>query len=309
MEMKKMALRYSVMLAVVWGAQIPAVAQEYEYVPLVREGVKWEYFYIDENKSVGQEPGLGLFTLEFRGDTLIGGTTYKKMYINYDGKEYLADFMREENKRVYFVKNQDCEFEDMLARSPKPTYSEWSGDNEALVFDFNDMANIFTTSWPGLTITEELVTIGGKLRKKFLWGQTGIYTIEGIGHDSSWYGRLPYHMLNNTYCACNFTSNLHRTIDANGNTEYSRNPGLSAVTGIEAPAGHMKVAVNDGVVSVTPPQHMEVAVVEVIDMTGRVVCSKPAYGGEPLAISGLSAGIYMVQCGSGPERQSKKISL
>ena len=52
-------------------------AQEYEYVPFVREGVKWVCYY--ENN--GQFPlfdqyyrvGINYFTLEINGDTIIDG--------------------------------------------------------------------------------------------------------------------------------------------------------------------------------------------------------------------------------------------
>ena len=53
-------------------------AQEYEYVPFVREGVKWVYFYenyystvygYDENLALGKN----FLTLEIKGDTVING--------------------------------------------------------------------------------------------------------------------------------------------------------------------------------------------------------------------------------------------
>ena len=60
---------------------IQAVAQEYEYVPFVREGVKWVYFYIYKPGYYVPGPELKVYlTLEFKGDTVINGKTYKAMH-------------------------------------------------------------------------------------------------------------------------------------------------------------------------------------------------------------------------------------
>ena len=50
-------------------------AQEYEYVPLVREGVEWGYF---QYNPVHPENN-GIIRLQFEGDTLLNGKTYKKL--------------------------------------------------------------------------------------------------------------------------------------------------------------------------------------------------------------------------------------
>ncbi|MBR7011266.1 MAG: hypothetical protein IKI10_00030, partial [Muribaculaceae bacterium] len=56
------------------------VAQEYEYIPFVREGVKWVYIF-------NEEPfWKHTFTLEMKGDAEINGKTYKVMH-KYSGEE------------------------------------------------------------------------------------------------------------------------------------------------------------------------------------------------------------------------------
>ena len=88
-----------------------AVAQEYEYVPFVREGVKWVYFYTYPTDPFSQ---LVYLTLEFRGDKVINGKTYKAMHKYYgdainEENDTVPIYMREENKVVYgFV--PDCIF-------------------------------------------------------------------------------------------------------------------------------------------------------------------------------------------------------
>ena len=87
-----------------------AVAQEYEYVPFVREGVKWVYRV--HNDSWTPNPALPAgtfyFNLEFKGDTIINGKTYKAMHkyfgdaIN-EENDTVPIYMREEDKVVYGI--------------------------------------------------------------------------------------------------------------------------------------------------------------------------------------------------------------
>ncbi len=63
-------------------------AQEYEYVPFVREGVKWVYSYtnvdvMDRPADPNLEYGTVYLTLELKGDTIINGKTYKAMHKYY----------------------------------------------------------------------------------------------------------------------------------------------------------------------------------------------------------------------------------
>ena len=67
-----------------------AVAQEYEYVPFVREGVKWTYSIQDYHyeKDYETNPARGdnkvYRTLEIKGDTVINGKSYKAMHMCVD---------------------------------------------------------------------------------------------------------------------------------------------------------------------------------------------------------------------------------
>ena len=88
-----------------------ARAVENSYVPLVREGVVWEYvgYY-----HAWPEPGyqkVQLYTLEFNGTTIIDGLLYHNIYRTYydeqgNAKEpYLAAYVREEGKVVTAIEN------------------------------------------------------------------------------------------------------------------------------------------------------------------------------------------------------------
>ena len=91
-----------------------ASAVENNYVPLVREGVVWEYVgYFQEDSFTEFNPGNILYTLEFNGTTSIDGLLYYNIYrTNYDdvgnAKEpYLVAYVREENKVVTAIKYVD----------------------------------------------------------------------------------------------------------------------------------------------------------------------------------------------------------
>lgn len=57
-----------------------SAAAEYEYMPLVQEGKVWEYQARDNGNQSDN-----VCMMEFRGDTLINDTTFKKLYF-YDTK-------------------------------------------------------------------------------------------------------------------------------------------------------------------------------------------------------------------------------
>ena len=87
-----------------------ASAEEYEYVPLVREGVVWEYVghhFEDENENIILRPVL--YTLEFDGTTNIGDKLYNNVYrTDYDElgvaqEPYLVALVKEENKIVVAI--------------------------------------------------------------------------------------------------------------------------------------------------------------------------------------------------------------
>ena len=84
-----------------------ASADENDYVPLVREGVVWEYVghdFEDENENIIHRPVL--YTLEFNGTTNVGDKLYNNVYrTNYDEQcnpqePYLVAYVKEENKIV-----------------------------------------------------------------------------------------------------------------------------------------------------------------------------------------------------------------
>ena len=88
-----------------------ASAVENEYVPLVREGVVWEYVGHYHNWPDEGFKREQLYTLEFNGTTTVDGKEYHNIYRTDYNEEciaqepYLVAYVREENKVVTAVDN------------------------------------------------------------------------------------------------------------------------------------------------------------------------------------------------------------
>ena len=152
-----------------------ALAQEpqYEYVPLVREGVKW--YWALNNPTIRE-----LYVSYFNGDTILDGTRYKKYYyynIENTGVKTPVAFMREVDKVVYVVYNKFHYDIRYLNDFIIVTDSEL-GEQE--LYNFNQPNHAYVTGNP-FTPTQGTV-IDGITRKCWTGSESlGIYLVEGIG--------------------------------------------------------------------------------------------------------------------------------
>jgi len=188
--MKRILLIAAVLLGVFQQGQ----AQENEYVPLVREGVKWVHSYVNDP----YHPPLieSYFTLEMKGDTVIDGHCYKAVHM-YSGEEINTEndtipiFLREEDKVVYGIVPDGkiypycpigIEFETAMIEKIE------SGQ-EFVLYDFNDFRGFlqnleYFSTLPAYLyslVIPDQVYVGDKLVNR----QTVLNTtslIEGIGY-------------------------------------------------------------------------------------------------------------------------------
>ena len=218
------------------------VAQEYEYVPFVREGVKWVYYIRDNGITETNwftQPALGdhktYRTLELKGDTVINGKTYKAMHMCVDDvdsepNDVVPIYLREEDKVVYGIIPDgtlyyDCpvynRYTDMLGM-------DFYNGEEFVLYDFKDhvgywdsiFSSPFYQEYPGgyqvnyHLLHTDTITVGNHMAKRYVGELDGHehITIEGIGwlaHNSNTFTlslRLP--LGNGWFARCFFNSHV-----------------------------------------------------------------------------------------------------
>ena len=182
-----------------------AVAQEYEYVPFVREGVKWVYFFINEGGIYSPDPnipeGITPYTLELKGDTIINGKTYKAMHKYYGNSINWANdtvpvYLREEDKVVYAIvpdgrRYYDCPLGNHFFCSVDPYSNE-----EYVLYDFRNPEEFWNSIMNEYEdgvyepCGNDTITVGHHKAKRHIGWAMGrdeydkFYSIEGIGLDS-----------------------------------------------------------------------------------------------------------------------------
>ena len=187
--------------------EMPNDEGEYEYVPFVREGVKWtysicDYHYWEFHTDPDRGDDMTYRTLELKGDTVINGKTYKAMHkysgdaINWEN-DTIPVYLREENKVVYGIipdgkLYDDCPvynyYTDYLMTYGSP--STYNGQEFAL-YDFNDPVAYFDSifSLAGGSsqyqhLSTDTIAVGNHLAKRFhgvLLDWLDYQIIEGIG--------------------------------------------------------------------------------------------------------------------------------
>ena len=202
MHMKKTIL--FTLLALLGMTQ--AVAQEYEYVPFVREGVKWVYGYYNPFSSeiFDMPEWQQFYSFEMKGDVLIGDKYYKPVilthYLDDEGKtkeveNFIPVYLREENKVVYAI------HPDGIWYAQCPVGHGWwvsmpdhglpltTTNQEFILYDFNDPMALYS-SGEGVGLVEyigmDVLTIGSHKSKRHryrTWYSENDDIIEGIGYD------------------------------------------------------------------------------------------------------------------------------
>lgn len=173
-------------------------AQEYEYVPFVREGVKWVYYYTNFDDTYPASPyfpiGTIYLNLEFKGDTIINGKTYKAMHKYYgkainENSDTIPIYMREDDKVVYAIVPNGIFYRDCPIGN-----NAWTGEerescyngHEFILYDFNNPVTYWDElvnhhNWYQKTDT---ILVGQHLAKRVVGNMPVLFhQIEGIGID------------------------------------------------------------------------------------------------------------------------------
>lgn len=182
-----------------------AVAQEYEYVPFVREGVKWECSCFNFLSDLFPY-GVSYYTLEMKGDTVIDGKHYKPVHL-YSGESINEEndtvpvYLREEDKVVYAYIPDGRRYVECPVGIGQTICGydidwAWSTGEEHILYDFNDMAGFYDyleeTSggwvWGQVYQGSDMVMVSDRMVKRYKFRSDSEfnkytqYIIEGLGY-------------------------------------------------------------------------------------------------------------------------------
>ena len=134
----------------IFSASDFTAAQVGDYHPLVREGVRWHTAYIENPGMMESNYHYVDNKIEFRGDTILSGVTYKKCYM-YETTSWTPDarlicYAREASGKVMIVYDEDhCDWFAVDETYTIPgVYCYLTG--ERVFYDFSDMEG-FVECW------------------------------------------------------------------------------------------------------------------------------------------------------------------
>ena len=148
-----------------------ASAEESEYVPLVREGVKWVEYY---NNSI--ENIESLTSYQFDGQKEIGGNVYSMLYAaninDATQNNRLVAYVREQDKQIYTIPVDSEVYGCIISNEDI---------NEYKIYDFNDITSPYTLEEIFLTpVSSEQMQLGDNLVNLYNIGNTKKIA-EGVG--------------------------------------------------------------------------------------------------------------------------------
>lgn len=282
------------------GAKAPA---DYEYVPLVREGVEWVYDWSYYNPTIE-----GRFYLQFSGDSIINGKTYKVCY-RYHTPElhkedaFIEGFVREEDKRVYVIGRR---VPDGGTDNSYTAYDDRHKE-EFLAYDFNVELNGYVRLPNGQEYPIDrigYVWIGGKLRKTYYAysGSVGhtLWAIEGIGYATKRPvdGDLISPYLEACACFPTYTSCLAYVHQVGSDSEWEYSHDDFDFDNIDDIWNYteLEFGVGDGSLTVASPRG-EVRRTRLLDLDGNVVWASSHEDVSAVSIptEEFAKGVYIVE--------------
>ena len=171
------------------------ISQDYEYVPFVREGVKWVCSSEIPNSYPVQNEHF--FTLEFKGDEIINGLSYKAMHY-YSGEKIdpnhdtIPVYMREEGKVVYAIVPDGKTYDEcpIDCFGDSAIEEDIRAGREFVLYDFNDpegfiMSMVTKVSYVVHQVKPQTITLGDRIVKRYVFRNyyMDFCFVEGVGCD------------------------------------------------------------------------------------------------------------------------------
>ncbi len=217
--------RISVVIFVLMAMGLTSYADD--YLPLLREGVKW--VYVEELNYVspdGDELTFErLYTIEVKGDTVIDNVIYKKIYRTSNVTQWDEDYaepfcsnfqpvacLREEGTKVYAKVLKDCYYDGLTPFLDGLLYNLSIGKEEVL-YEFDEDEDSPCTLIGTTTVGDVSCNV---YSCEWLTGEV----VEGVGLDSQYCGDLLLYSRSTTTGYPYSYIGLHHVEDADGNIIY-----------------------------------------------------------------------------------------
>lgn len=304
-------------------------AQNYEYVPLVREGIEWGYANIEYSFHGDLTGAYSSHRIRLVGDTLISGKTYKKCFAYtscvFDEKDaFNIGWIREENKKVYFLYNSKINIYDFYKTGGIPFQDPNS--TERIIYDFTpekvgDVVNLDILYPEEFIVSKvEYIKINDSLRKLITLGAQfsgDITIVEGIGIFKNGGGDLIFPHRERLACMCSeYTTYLNYIRTFGGLYEYKNRDDIPLefkdCTGSVGAINNdnIQISKTNGTITIEIPES-GYHVVELVNTAGLEVFKKIIQDNTELTIptTGYSPGMYLLTIHSENERYTKKIII
>lgn len=278
MIIKKLFNISSIVFALMISTFQGVYASNENYTSLLREGVRWEYKFINSD-LITESSDVTTFYIEIKDSKILNDTIYKycKAWSNANDTTILG-YLREDVplKRVYFKGSYD-------------------NSVEILLYDFNDIFQSYNLQWwkERFEYIKDVVVYDGISYDRFVFfdnsGEIIFYIIEGIGFVGN---NLTKTQLNNGYLlnypsieqpdSKSYVISFCRLIDTkNESTIYEISSALDAIND-----NINKLEVNKGTISTK-----EQSYIKLFDVNGKMV--KSIYG-NTIETSSISPGLYFI---------------
>lgn len=294
----------------------PTISSD-DYVPLVKEGVRWECEIVRVTKPdyVEQEYHYP-YDIVISGDSVINDMEYKKCHYLFKGcnnepcDTTVIAFLREDvlTKRVYAIFSGDYQFP---IPHVIPEYScdvaTFTFDKEELLYDFADIRN--TNQYWGYmssyTATDTIIdNVSRKMYLNNVESDNPFGLIEGIGNmgNPNVTGDLLFpNPVSNVLASLptRYTDPVFLNYyNEKGELVYSSGR-LASTEKVSIDDDCTIITINNGVISTRQD-----ALIEVVDLNGRIVTTVQ---GVTLSISNLPAGLYIVRATTSSATQTSKV--
>jgi hypothetical protein len=162
---------------------------QFTYQPLVREGVRWHTAYIENPGGMESNYHYVDNKIEFRGDTILSGVTYKKCYMyettSWTSNAKLIGYAREASGKVMIAYENEDWFVPYETYTIPGEYCYLTG--ERVFYDFSDMQG-FVEGWDTYDkiVSVDMIPLGTNEVTRYVMadGYNHVYYIvEGVGCD------------------------------------------------------------------------------------------------------------------------------